>query len=414
MQFKHLEHPKDWNLPALTEAFRLLDLEPGKAQLVTLGKDEPVKQLVNAISERVERLVLARQTLRNGLVLWSSNLLAPEEAQDLGNRLNRTKAFLESLQVYTTPGKLKSFRYDAQEVASHQSGLDSLDRIKSLENLRTGLEPIASYLSTAVAGLPEGHAWAERVKRERQQILSQFGDPKKRGEATFRQRTARRLTSLKDEYVRSYLALHTKARLGAIDSRRKTKLMGDERLKALRDLSKIELMPRQHLLDCEARLGGLRSCFALTERELHMVPVCPHCGFKPDSKPTVSAKAILNDLDGQLDKLTENWTATLLANLVDAATKENLDLLTPEPRKLVNDFIAKQSLPESIDPDFIQALREALSGLQRVSVKMEQLRAALLSGGSPATPEQMKQQFEKFLDNLLRGKEAGKVRIVLE
>ena len=45
---------------------------------------------------------------------------------------------------------------------------------------------------------------------------------------------------------------------------------------------------------------------------------------------------------------------------------------------------------------------------------MKDLRAALLSGGSPATLEQMKQQFEKFLDSLIRGKEADKVRIVLE
>ena len=262
--------------------------------------------------------------------------------------------------------------------------------------------------------MPEDHAWARQVKRERLQILSQFRDPNKRDEPTFRQRTARRLASLKNEYVRSYLALHTKVRLGAVDSTRKTKLMGDERLKALRGLSKIELMPRQHLLDYEARLEGLRTCFALTERELRMVPVCPHCGFKPDSKPGASAKAILNDLDGRLDQLTENWIATLLANLSHAATRDNLDLLRPEPRKLVNDFIEKQELPESLDPAFIQALREALSGLRKVSVKMEDLRAELLSGGSPATPEELKHQFEKFLDSLVRGKEADKVRIVLE
>ena len=414
VQFKHLEWPKDWNLPALTEAFKLLDLAPGGAQLVTLGKDGPVRELQMVISERVESLVFARQTLRNGLLFWGGNLIAEEEAQELGNRLERTKAFLESLQVYTSPGKLKSFRHDAQEVASHRAGLDSLARFRFLESLRAGLAPITSYLSTAEAGLPVEHAWVGRVKRERQQILAQFKDPKKRDEPKFRQRIARRLADLKDEYVRSYLSLHTKVRLGAIDSRRKTKLMGDERLKALRELSKIELMPRQHLLDEEVRLGRLRSCFALNERELRMVPVCPHCGFKPDSKPAVSAKAILNDLDGQLDKLTENWTATLLSNLSHTATRDNLDLLRPERRKLVNDFIETQELPESLDSDFIQALREALSGLQKVSVKMEDLRAVLLSGGSPATPELMKRQFAKFLDNLVRGKDAGKVRIVLE
>ena len=45
---------------------------------------------------------------------------------------------------------------------------------------------------------------------------------------------------------------------------------------------------------------------------------------------------------------------------------------------------------------------------------MEDLRAALLSGGSPASLEELKQQFDKFLDSLIRGKEADKVRIVLE
>jgi hypothetical protein len=42
------------------------------------------------------------------------------------------------------------------------------------------------------------------------------------------------------------------------------------------------------------------------------------------------------------------------------------------------------------------------------------LRAALLSGGSPVTPSEMKQRFEDYLDQLTKGKEPGKVRIVLE
>jgi len=38
----------------------------------------------------------------------------------------------------------------------------------------------------------------------------------------------------------------------------------------------------------------------------------------------------------------------------------------------------------------------------------------LLSGGSPATPAEMKKRFEEYLDELIKGKEPGKVRIVLE
>jgi hypothetical protein len=42
------------------------------------------------------------------------------------------------------------------------------------------------------------------------------------------------------------------------------------------------------------------------------------------------------------------------------------------------------------------------------------MRAALLAGGSPATPAEMKKRFEEYLNRLTKGKEPGKVRIVLE
>jgi len=40
--------------------------------------------------------------------------------------------------------------------------------------------------------------------------------------------------------------------------------------------------------------------------------------------------------------------------------------------------------------------------------------AALLKGGSPATPAEMKKRFEEYLGELIKGHEPGKVRIVLE
>ncbi len=116
--------------------------------------------------------------------------------------------------------------------------------------------------------------------------------------------------------------------------------MGDKRLKDLQKLSTIELMPRQHLSDFQNRLAGLKSCFALTEQELEASPVCPHCNFKPAAEPPAApAATMLGALDGELDKLVENWTQTLLANLEDPTTKGNLSLLKPEPRKLVDGFV---------------------------------------------------------------------------
>ena len=74
----------------------------------------------------------------------------------------------------------------------------------------------------------------------------------------------------------------------------------------------------------------------------------------------------------------------------------------------------KTTLLDNIDQNFIHALSEVLSGIQKVPIKVADLRAALLSGGSPVTPSEMKQRFEDYLDQLTKGKEPGKVRIVLE
>ena len=119
-------------------------------------------------------------------------------------------------------------------------------------------------------------------------------------------------------------------------------------------------------------------------------------------------------MDGELDNMLDNWTQTLLSNLEDPTTRENIKLLKSKAQKLVSDFKNKGVLPDDLSQDFIQALKEVLSGLIKVPVQINDLKSALLSGGSPATPEELKKRFEEYLEQLTKGKEPGKVRIILE
>jgi len=209
--------------------------------------------------------------------------------------------------------------------------------------------------------------------------------------------------------------MYTKARLGVNEDKRQARLMADKRFKDLQKLSTIELMPRQHLLDIQWRLSRLQSCFSLTEKELETLPVCPHCNFRQAAEDiSIPVAAKLHALDSELDTLAENWTQTLLVNLEDPATKANMDLQKTEQRKLVDGFIRKRILPDDLNQDFIHALREVLSGLTKVPVKIGDLRDALLVGGSPVTLTEMKKRFEEYLDELTKGKDQRKVRIVLE
>jgi len=434
-QFKHIEQPKDWNLPALKALFELLGLATGMAQQVTQGQEPPVTQLQKVVIDAVNGLVLVQQSVQTGLFFWGRSLLAEDEAQKLRTRLDGTKAFLESLQAFNSPGKLKNFRYEASEVTARRDGLNSLAEIKSLEELVVDLGSTASYLSTAEAVLPTGHEWIDTMKAARDDVLARIGDPAKRNAATFRQQTQRKLGDLKKAYLLTYLSMHAKARLGVNEDKKKAALTKDHRQEILKRLVTIDLMPRQQLIAFQEKLNRLQSCFALTEQELDASPVCPHCGFRPAAEirtevkglsdesnsvlstqhsVLINAAAVLQQLDNQLDKMVAEWTAALISNLEDPTTKGNLSLLKPEPRKLVDGFIKKRTLPDDLDQDFIYALQEVLSGLTKVSVKIAELRDALLAGGSPATPAEMRKRFEEYLDGLTKGKEPGKVRIVLE
>ena len=104
IRFRHVERPKDWNVPALKALFELLGLTPGMAILVTQSEPDPIQALQTSVSQFVERLAVALQTVQGGIPVWGRNLVDSEEAKGFGSSLEQTKSFLESLQAYTSPG----------------------------------------------------------------------------------------------------------------------------------------------------------------------------------------------------------------------------------------------------------------------------------------------------------------------
>lgn len=115
-----------------------------------------------------------------------------------------------------------------------------------------------------------------------------------------------------------------------------------------------------------------------------------------------------------LDTLSSDWTRALLANLEDPTTKGNLALLKPAQGKVIEAFLKSRTLPDDLSNAFIQAVQEVLSGLQKVVVTGADLRTALLAGGSPVTPVELRKRFDDYLAGLAKGKDPARVRIVIE
>ena len=415
IRFKHLEQPKEWNIPALKAMFELLGMTPGMAQLVTQGNDEPIQNLQQSVGKIVKRIVMTQQTLREGLSFWGLNLLGGTDLANQASGLDGAKTFFESLQAYTSPGKLKNFRYSMDEVKAHENAVKVLDDLDALREFVMDHSPTASWLSTAEGVLPPEHDWVDRMKTTRQDVLEMLKQADLTELASQSQNVGAKLQQLKKDYIVVYIGLHTKARLGINDDKRKAALMGDHRLQTLLKLAGIDLMPRQQLTDYQNRLAGLKSCFALTEQNLEATPACSHCGFRPSVETgTAPGSQMIEQMDNDLDTMVSNWTSTLLGNLEDPITQANMDLLKVDDREPLEAFIKSKELPVPLDTNFVHALKEVLSGLVKVSVKSKELQKALQIESGPSTPAEIKKRFGDYIDQLTKGKDPAKVRIVME
>ncbi len=412
-QFKHIEAPKEINVAVLRSLFEMLDLPPGLAQQATQGSDEPVKRLQEEVSKLTRRVLSATTDMQGRLSFWGQPLLREEEIADWRTKLDALKGFSESLAPYDTVGKLKNLRIGSDDIAAQKKNLEVLGAVERLLELVGELGSTASYLSQAEMVLSPDHEWVKKAQDTRKQVLDKLAaDRTAQHAAEYRQT----LGQLKKDYIAAYTAQHSKARLGVAEDKTKAALQKDPRLVAMRALAGISLLPTSQLTSFEEKLDKLKSCASLVDSELAASPVCPHCNFQPANEQgdMLPAANVLKQLDDELDRLLENWVQTLVENLEDPIIQSNFELLKDTSRKIVSGFAETGTLPDMVTPEFIAAVQEALSGLEKITVTGEDIKQALLQGGSPATPEDLRKRFEGFLNDHCKGKDTTKLRFVVE
>ena len=414
-EFKHLERPKDLPLASLQELCELLDVPKGLI-VNPANRDEAVAKIQQRVGELLGKVVAAQARLVD-LVCWSKPVLSEQEQNEWRMRLGSLKTFLEAVQPFNTAGKLKNFPHDSTTVKAQKAGLGLAREVDDLLQLIQQVTPLTSYLGKAEALLDASHPWQEEVRTSRATLLTKIGSPKHRADAGFQRLLGQTLAELKSKYQDAYLAAHERARLGANDDKRKAALTKDPRLAQLQKLSGIEMMPSQQLREFENRLFALKTCFQLSKPELEADPMCPHCSFRPaeEAGSIQSSGKVLPELDETLGGLLQAWNQTLLANLDDPTVAGNIDLVTDaKGKRELKDFIKSKSLPEPLSPAFVKALQEVLSGLQKVVVTRDGLRAALTDGGLPCTVVDLRERFERHIAALTKGRDATKVRLVIE
>lgn len=312
------------------------------------------------------------------------------------------------------PGKLKNFKYDASDIKGFQSAFDRLKEIEGLQTFCAELSQLTQYLSSAEAVLPEDHAWVAESKQKRAELLAEIRKPAQRESESFKTDLLKQLKKLKSGYTKVYLDLYRKARLSLAQDKEKKDLLQDYRLKHLRRLATVNSINSVQLTEFERQLDKLKTGTTLTEKDLENDPKSPD-GFWPGMEDTsTSAGARLDSLKASLDQIHKSWTKSLINDLLDPVIQSHFDLLKAPQKKMLKDFMTAKELPDDISQEFLTALQSALSGLAKLPVRLDELKSALFPDGSPATPAEFKERFNAYVDQILKGRDAAKVRLVIE
>ena len=88
--------------------------------------------------------------------------------------------FLESLQAFNTPGKLKNFRHESAQIAAQKKALTQLKTLQDLALLAQELG-VTRHTSPPRRQSCRPRHWREAVQSRRGELLRQLVSPKKRG-----------------------------------------------------------------------------------------------------------------------------------------------------------------------------------------------------------------------------------------
>ena len=398
--FKHLERHKDFNLFALKALFELLELASGLGIAITEYDLTAVEVLQVRVNERLNQIVRVQHSLNSDLYFWGKPVLTAAENSYYQESLAVSKSFLESLSNYTTPVKFKNLKFSASKITAQWSGLKILKNINQLISVLNELSQTVTYLSVAATNLPREHEWIIEMQQLRDYLCNQIRDVSQRNASGFSYHSQQQLNALKNKYIKSYMLLHRQARLNPETEQIKQDLLNDKRLKNLKQLSPISILPHQELTAFEQKLLEFQSCNALTAKDLTAITICPHCYYKAEE--TISVEYSLMELKYKLNNLYQQWTRILLLEIEKSHTYADLE-----------DFLISRTLPVEISREFIKALLNSLSKLSQISINYEELYQFIKRDGLPMTAAEIEKRFHDYIKSQIGDEDVEVVRIVL-
>ena len=411
-EFKYLSRPAQIAMAELKKLFEVLDINPVLLDNPN-DREKGVIQLLSKAQELANSAVVAANKLNNNFDLWGEPLANAVKVMMLQKACTAVRDEFSNYQAkFNTPAKLNNFSLSMEQVDTLAGQIAQVMKVPQFLAFKAGCADIVSYIAN-IEYIDLGEVFKAEVdaaKAEFRSIRDSIMDGVS-GE-TAAQKVEALLSKVKAKYIDIYFEKHKKKRLDITDAQRRGKIQDSRALANLRKLRSIEILSAAKLADVENEISGLKVCYELTPEEMKSTHICPHCGYRLDDK-VKDVYGVLDNLEIRIDDLLAEWTKMLLDTISDPIVMSQKEFLSAEQQQAINDFVANGTLPERVDDFFVKAINALLKGFEPVVIDTDNL-VAKLEQMPPMDEASFKAKVSELIASYTKGKDAGKLRIVVK
>lgn len=399
--FTHIKPPRGLNLAALKTMFMGM---LGRDLSNQLKDPSTYTHLVGAANDWAKRTVTLLSKIQGGYIFKGIDIVSTEQASKFRQHFTAFSGFCDKLANYTSESKIKNFAFsvdDLNRILPAKAEVEQLE--KQLAELNLLNEEI-SYLQQCKQFITD-NAFKEEVSEAINQLAMVLG---KNDEAEL-EKFKKLLHQLKERYADWYLDLYLKHRISQKDHTQKIALL-DSDAKAICDILKdADFLSSGQFMQWLQKINKLQPADSKVNKSL--ILTAPYQDFNPadfEGAEVLNVKQLKTDLEELLDQ----WTDTLKDTLDDPMVKKKMNLLDDATQIMLSNF---KSGAIDLAKDNALRIRNAImdlhKGLEKVELSIESMKSTF---NKPLTPDEAIEAFKAYIDEIAKGKERDKIRIILK
>lgn len=399
--YTHIKPPKGLNLAALKLMFVGM---LGRDLSNQLKDASTYTHLVSAANEWAKRTVTVINKIQDGFIFQGIEIISTDDAAKCRRNFAAFSGFCDKLSNNTSEAKIKNFSFSVDELNKILLTKIEVEEIENKLAEVALLQIEISYLQQCKQYIID-----TKFKDEITNAINQLSTVLSTGDSAKLSAYKTQLNNYKEQYAEWYLKLFLKHRISESDNTQKQAMLDSENKSICDILKEADFLSTGQYAQWVEKVNKLLPADNRVNKSL--ILIAPYQDFNPIDFEGTQLLSI-KQLKTELNNLVQQWIITLKDTLDDPMVKKKIDLLDQHIQTLLTKFKADEI---KLGKDNALSIRNAImdlhKGLEKVEVSIEGMKTTF---NKPLTPDEAIDAFRLYIDQVAKGKERDKVRIILK